>query len=160
MSEYWREIKEFPLYNISIDGKVINIKSGKILKGRKDKNGYKRVILYNKSGYKNKQIHRLVAEAFIPNPENKPQVDHIDTVRTNNNAGNLRWVTCRENNLNPLTMERYKKASRIPITDETKRKMSASWAHRVQHPQTAETRIKQSIARRNWWLKKKEVVIN
>lgn len=48
-------------------------------------------------------VHRLVAEHFIPNPDNKPCIDHIDTDRTNNNAKNLRWVTHSENLYNPIT---------------------------------------------------------
>ena len=62
--------------------------------------GYLSVTIpYRKSCF----IHRLVAEAFIPNPENKPCVDHIDGGRTNNNLTNLRWVTIKENNNNPNT---------------------------------------------------------
>ena len=50
-------------------------------------------------------IHRAVAELYIPNPDNKPDIDHIDTDRTNNNVYNLRWVTQAENNRNPLTVK-------------------------------------------------------
>ena len=49
------------------------------------------------------RIHRAVAELFVPNPENKPIIDHINTVRTDNRACNLRWVTHKENSNNPLT---------------------------------------------------------
>ena len=53
-------------------------------------------------------IHRAVAELFIPNPENKPFVDHIDTNTLNNRVDNLRWVTAKENRNNPLTIEHCK----------------------------------------------------
>jgi len=61
------------------------------------KKGYLAVCFYKNGEQCTKKIHRLVAEAFIPNPENKPQVNHIDGNKLNNHANNLEWVTNREN---------------------------------------------------------------
>lgn len=70
-------------------------------------------------------IHRAVAELFIPNPENKPCVDHINTIRTDNRADNLRWVTHKENQNNPLTREHMSDAQKgRTVSQETKRKIS------------------------------------
>lgn len=77
----------------------------KILNPTKDAKGYFFVCLENREI---KKVHRLVALAFIPNPENKPCIDHIDGNKENNNVENLRWVTAKENNNNPVTIERYK----------------------------------------------------
>lgn len=54
-------------------------------------------------------VHHIIAELFVPNPDNKPEIDHIDTNRHNNNADNLRWVTRKENLNNPQTKENYSK---------------------------------------------------
>lgn len=82
--------------------------------GRVKVNGELYDVCISKSdGYKylaRKQLHRIVAELFIPNPENKPYVDHIDGNRLNNRVDNLRWVTSKENNNNPVTKERFSKA--------------------------------------------------
>lgn len=78
---------------------------GKILKQTTCKKGYKTVTLEKSKVYK---VHRLVALAFIPNLENKPCVDHIDGNRANNEIKNLRWTTHKENNNNPITIERYR----------------------------------------------------
>jgi len=63
-------------------------------------NGYYSVGLTKDSITKKFNIHRLLGICFIPNPDNKPMIDHIDRDKTNNNLSNLRWVTCSENNLN------------------------------------------------------------
>ena len=73
------------------------------------------------------QIHRAVAELFIPNPENKPCVDHINTDPLDNRVENLRWVTHKENCNNPLTKKHYSEISRGRVLSaECKRKMSES----------------------------------
>ena len=68
--------------------------------------GYRTIGLWKNGFCKNICVHRLVAQAFIPNPENKPQIDHIDGNPLNNKVDNLRWVTAKENIANPITMKR------------------------------------------------------
>ena len=94
------DIRDFPNYKIYPDGKIIN-KHGKELKQHIGKNnGYYYVDLYDNWKRKKFCIHRLLAIYYIPNPENKEFVDHIDRNRENNNLDNLRWVNRTENNNN------------------------------------------------------------
>jgi hypothetical protein len=93
--EIWKEIEGYEgLYQVSNEGRI---RSKRRIKIQGDYNGYKKVRLSKKSRQLTKQVHRLVAKAFIPNPENKPFVNHKDLNRSNNNVNNLEWVTHQEN---------------------------------------------------------------
>ena len=98
-------------------------------------------------------IHRAVAELFIPNPENKPFIDHINTVKTDNRAENLRWVTAKENMNNPLTRKQLSEAMQGMIfSAERNRKISESLNGK---PLSEEHKQKISEARKEYWKKKK-----
>lgn len=92
----WKPIEDYPNYEISDCGMVMNSR-GHILKPATTIHGYEFIYLFNNGKKKFCTIHRLVAIAFIPNIDNKPQVDHIDRCKTNNHISNLRWATPSEN---------------------------------------------------------------
>ena len=85
------------LYAITSCGKVCSYLRKKFLKPRTDKNGYLKVNLCKDGMMKTYRVHRLVAEAYIPNTDNLPQVDHIDNDKTHNYLNNLQWITLRDN---------------------------------------------------------------
>ena len=110
MIEIWKDVEGYEgLYQVSDLGRVKRVNTGRILKGRKNTDGYLRVNLYKNNVSYTKTIHRLVAEAFIPNTENKPQVNHIDENKTNNLASNLEWMTSKENNNHGTRTQRTSK---------------------------------------------------
>lgn len=96
MKEYIYIKGEKTKYTITDTGIVTNESTGKTLTIQTDKDGYLFVELSHKSKHYNKKIHRLVAEAFIPNPLNKPEIHHIDGNPENNSVDNLMWCTKKE----------------------------------------------------------------
>lgn len=123
MKEIWKNIKDYPNYQISNLGRVKALKFYSnihkkyydrelILKEKINRFGYKFVGLSNKSGRKNKAVHRLVAEAFIPNQNDMPEVNHIDGNKQNNCVNNLEWCSRREN-----VLHSYKLGLKKPIQE-------------------------------------------
>ena len=108
--EIWKDIEGWEgKYQVSNMGNVKSLErtvwngrgyfktSERILKPGKDRDGYLIVQLSKEGKVKACKVHRLVSQAFIPNPDNLPQVNHIDENKENNHVDNLEWVTCREN---------------------------------------------------------------
>jgi hypothetical protein len=96
--ELWKPIESFENYEVSTLGRIKNTTTDRMLKVN-NKGGYLYISLVNSFGKRSFKVHRLVALAFIPNPENKTDVNHMDKNKHNNNISNLEWNTRAENNL-------------------------------------------------------------
>lgn len=117
--EIWKDVVGYEeFYQVSNNGRVRRKRDGKIYKNRTFTNGYKNVLIYkdgkwHRTGGKSELVHRMVAMAFIPNPNNYPQVNHKDENKENNCVENLEWCTQKYNNYYGTARERIaKKLSR------------------------------------------------
>lgn len=127
--EEWKDIVGYEgLYQISTLGnvrsydRIVNCRNGhtrtikgKVLATTRSGGGYLKVMLTKDSVAKNHRIHRLVAMAFIPNPDNLPDVNHIDEDKTNNKVSNLEWCSRSYNNHYSLITERLNEAKKISV---------------------------------------------
>ena len=115
--EIWKPVVGFEgLYEVSNMGNVKSVekvvRSGKLMKRYQERvltqfpnqQGYMTVALYREGKGKRHLVHQLVLKAFVPNLQNKPQIDHIDRCKRNNRLDNLHWATAQENSDNPLTV--------------------------------------------------------
>lgn len=119
-----KDIKNFEDYTIDIDGKIFSKRKNKYLKQNINKFGYCKVTLQKDKFKKMFSVHRLVAEAFIDNPENKPQVNHIDGVKTNNHISNLEWVTAKENTIKAVETGLFNNVKKIQRENAIKNNLS------------------------------------
>ena len=113
--EIWKDINGYDGYQVSNKGRVkstIVRNEGKLLKIGINKLGYCIVGLRVNGKSKTHYVHRLVAETFVPNPDKKLCIDHINTDKTDNRVENLRWCTQKENLNNPLTKEKWSETHR------------------------------------------------
>lgn len=125
----WKIINSFEDYEISDMGEIKSLKNGmeKILKPQLAKRGYYIINLCKNGSVYHKTIHRLVAQAFIPNPDNKPCIDHINGCRIDNRVCNLRWCTQKDNLNYEIAKKNISKAHKGKVlTDEHKKKISES----------------------------------
>ena len=129
-NEEWRDVVGYEgRYQVSSMGRVKSLERkdrfGRIVKERilkpgVDHNGYQFVNLHAGGKPKNVPVHRLVCQAFRENPENKPEVNHIDEDKTNNNAVNLEWCTRKENINHGSRSERMAKTKSKPVGQYTR----------------------------------------
>lgn len=164
-NEIWKDIDGFEgIYQVSTTGRVkhLNYRGrnvDKFLTPQRQRNGYFTVVLYNGGIYKTVSIHRLVAQAFITNddPINKTQVNHINEDKSDNRAENLNWMTPKENSNWGTHKQRVGLANRgKTISEEQKAKQSLKMKGKS-HPQSEETRMKISLARKKYWALKKRI---
>ena len=106
----WRKIDDRPNYSVSNNGDIRNDKTGRLLKFYKSTAGYYQVMMGRKTSPL--YVHRVVAQAFIENKDNLPQVDHINGNKTDNRVENLRWVPVLENCMSSGHIERIEHRKR------------------------------------------------
>jgi hypothetical protein len=105
MTEIWKPVEGYNgNYEISTTGLLMSnkFKSPRLLKSPVSGAGYRHLVLSKNNVHKTVLIHRLVAQAFLPNPENKPEINHINGVKTDNRLENLEWCTKSENSCHSL----------------------------------------------------------
>jgi hypothetical protein len=132
--EEFKVIIEHPDYEISNFGRVKNNRNGKFLKHTIDQHGYHSVCLYNniiKEVIKVK-LHRLLGLYFIPNPENKRCIDHIDRDLNNNSLNNLRWATNTENMCN-RSIQKNNKTGYVGVKCFEKRRDKNVWRSEIRY---------------------------
>lgn len=119
----WKQIEDFPNYSVSSDGQIRNDKTGKLRVLSLDHNGYVVCGLSRSGKRKECKVHRLVAYAFIDNPNNKPHINHKNGIVTDNTVNNLEWCTQQENTYHAWNIldssERRKKMAGLLRQDET-----------------------------------------
>ena len=96
--EIWKDIIGYEgLYQVSNFGRIKSLRQNRIMKSSPNEKGYLKIGLTKGKEYKTKKVHRLVAQAFIPNPENKLEINHINHIRNDNRVENLEWITRKDN---------------------------------------------------------------
>lgn len=93
----WTTLKRNPQYAVNERGEIYSLRKGRTLTPKANYDGYLRIQLWSANQCEYVSIHRLIAETFIPNPHNKPFVNHIDGNKKNNDVENLEWCTQKEN---------------------------------------------------------------
>ena len=135
----WKDVEGFEgLYKVSNEGVVIstprNGAKGKVMKQYDMKHGYREYQLRKNGKRYHTYVHRLIAQHFTPNPENKPFVNHIDGNKLNNSIENLEWVTNKENIQHAAKMGLMRSGENHPyakLTDQEVREIRDLYKHKI-----------------------------
>ena len=123
--ETWRKIEDYDNYSVSDLGNIKNVKTGRILKLSTNNRGYYIVGLFKNGNKTSKTVHTLVAEAFIENPNDKPNVDHMNNNQLDNRKENLRYCLQKENVRNSVMRNDNTSGVKGVIFDKTRNKWCA-----------------------------------
>lgn len=159
-----KQINGFSNYTVSNDGRVFSYKSGnKVELKQKQKDGYMNIGITSDDGVRKfKRVHRLVAEMFIPNPENKSDVNHINGIKNDNCVANLEWATTSENRIHAFetglqkphscNMNGNSQGSKLPQSKLTEVLVSEMRKyHRTERKRGERTWEKYGISETNYW---------
>lgn len=161
IKEVWKSVPSYEdKYEISNSGYVRNYKTKKLLAFTKSNRGYLRVCLCNGGISKKMSVHRIVAEVFLDNPNQYPQVNHKDGNKENNLVDNLEWCTCKENIMHAIrnglviwTPERRKKMSEIAGKRDMRKMHEAARIANIgrHHGQKTKEKMSKSRKGKNTW---------
>lgn len=140
-----KKIPNYPNYSATYDGRIFNHNTERFMALSKMPEGYLRLNIKNNSGQKKFLIHRLIALTFIPNPKNKPQVNHIDSNKSNNSVDNLEWITNKENREHAL--RQYQTLSIVPKNYSIKDYMRVEY--NIRNAKTEITILKKDLLKDN-----------
>lgn len=163
--EVWKSVVDYEgLYEISNYGRLVSyykkngrgvLESPRFLKGKIDKDGYLEYALSKNREMKHKRSHRLVAETFIPNPFNKPEVNHIDGIKLNNHVSNLEWVNASENGIHKYKNGLGEKARDIASITHGRACKLIDVNSNSEYKFNSLAKASEFLGKRNGWLKYK-----
>lgn len=145
-----KAVPSFPYIGVTKDGRVKNMISGKWLSCCDNGNGYKQVFISIQNRKYMRYVHRLVAECFLPNPENLPEVNHKDGNKSNNNASNLEWCTRSQNILHALH------AGLVKPSERQKRIASENGKKNIQYARKGWEKWSKTDEAKQCWIKNLE----